>query len=210
MSNIYKEFTLTRDQETSHDAQGPGLKWTRSHFSLIENLKPVSIELDPTQRSCPQCDQIISIAQNECPVCGVVVTKLECPNGFEGRVSEELFKKWKLVLEHYDDLRFHDDFLNLSIRQQNLGYAAQKYQYAQGLESGDLIAKSMIEKIKIAAQAQITSLTQLNLSFRLQYLSATASEPIDRRPSSVEAAYRRLKNLVFISIGVFLVLTLLV
>lgn len=111
----------------------------------------VQIKNSEQANSCPKCHFEYLGQQKECDSCGVIFEKFyKAQKDFDGAASE-IQKLWNHVLEAYDQLNLHQDFIDACTKDKNLEFAAKKYRQVLEAIPSDDIAQAM--------QKQITALT---------------------------------------------------
>lgn len=110
-----------------------------------------AIQPSESVNTCPKCHFEYIGEQSECDSCGVIFEKFhKAQKDFEGAPSE-IQKLWTNVLEAYDQLSLHQDFVDACTKTKNLEFAAKKYHQVLEANPSDDIAQAM--------QKQITALT---------------------------------------------------
>jgi hypothetical protein len=147
--------------------------------------------------SCPKCGVALSQAQSaRCEKCGVIYQKFfsQLEDRFESdfRLAGILapIQSWQTVLKNYEDLRVHDEFVNLCAGLQLLEFAAQKYHRLNEVINDD-IAQAQLKKIQALVSWPLT------VGFHESVILTASPTAVTRRVLSVPALYFILVGFLF-------------
>lgn len=116
-----------------------------------ERKAQFSIQPSESVNTCPKCNFEYIGQQTECDSCGVIFEKYhKAQKDFDG-APEEIQKLWTSVLEAYDQVSLHQDFVDACTKSKHLEFAAKKYRQVLEANPTDDIAQAM--------QKQISALT---------------------------------------------------
>ena len=78
------------------------------NYGLFVTKKPEKNLLE----TCPKCSNLKPQKTDECPSCGVYVSKYVELQKAQSPVLYEMNQLWQSVVSHFDDDQYHQDFLN--------------------------------------------------------------------------------------------------
>ncbi len=116
----------------------------------------VSRETKPNQRaaneahimSCPKCGALNVNGLVECYSCRVIFDRLiGLPQDTTLRALPSLVRRWKNLLENFDDQALHDDFIRNCHALDALRFALLKYEEIKSAQGGDFLCDQNIAKI---------------------------------------------------------------
>jgi hypothetical protein len=116
----------------------------------------VNKESKPKQRavneanmiSCPKCGALNVNGLAECYSCRVIFERLVgLPLDTTLRAQPSLVRRWKSLLENFDDQVLHDDFIQNCHELDALRFALLKYEEIKTAQGGDFICDQNIAKI---------------------------------------------------------------
>lgn len=101
-------------------------------FFLLKNLTSQGLYQTQNKQqyqflSCPKCEVLRPESEDECPGCGVLVSKYQDIIKLENSSLYEIQKKWNTLLTGFSDDEKHQDFLNLAQSKNALSYAHKLY-----------------------------------------------------------------------------------
>lgn len=107
--------------------------------------------------ACPKCSNLKPKKQDECPSCGIFVSKYLELQKAESPVLYELNQMWQGVVTHFDQDQYHQDFLNKCHQKMALNFAFQKYAELQKTVGYDLLCERYIKQIQLRIEQQLKS-----------------------------------------------------
>jgi hypothetical protein len=107
--------------------------------------------------ACPKCSNLRPAKQDECPSCGVFVSKYIEMQKAESPVVYELNQMWQNVVLQFDNDIVHQDFLNKCHQHMALNFAFQKYSELQKTMGFDSLCEKYIKQIQLRLEQQLTS-----------------------------------------------------
>jgi hypothetical protein len=122
-------------------------------------------------KSCPKCGAMNGRRSKECYSCHVLFERLEgLPQDASLKAQPSLVRKWKNLLENFENQELHDEFIRSCQRLDALRFAVSKYEEIKAAQGGDALCDRMI--------AQINSLMMVHLSQKpLAPAAAKADKP---------------------------------
>lgn len=141
-SQNVKCFPVTVNQEPSGAAQ---------HQQISRETKGQEM------KSCPKCGALNGRRSKECYSCHVLFEKLEgLPKDTSLKAQPSLVRKWKNLVENFDNEELHDEFIRACHELEALRFATMKYEELKTAQGGDPKCEQMI--------ARISSLSLVNLT----------------------------------------------
>ena len=108
-------------------------------------------------KSCPKCGAMNGRRSKECYSCHVLFERLEgLPQDPSLKAQPSLVRKWKNLLENFENQELHDEFIRSCQKLDALRFATSKYEEIKAAQGGDALCDRMI--------AQINSLMMVNLA----------------------------------------------
>ena len=127
----------------SHGAGGDLLKMQAELFN-----KAVEPSADTEMKSCPKCGALNGRRALECYSCHVIFERLEgLPQDTSLRAQPSLVRKWKNLLENFENSDLHDEFIRSCHELDALRFASMKYEELKTAQGGDALCDQMIAKI---------------------------------------------------------------
>ncbi len=116
--------------------------------------KPVVADLQP----CPKCFKPVQARTNECPHCGVMISKVKELGFVEGGLvhSQALARAWREVVADYGNEAVHSDFLRLAQRERNLAFAGAQYGQMLKLMASDETTKKRLGEVQALAGVMLS------------------------------------------------------
>lgn len=103
---------------------------------------------DSEMKACPKCGALNSRRAEECYSCHVLFQRLEgLPLDSSLRAQPSLVRKWKNLLENFENENLHDEFIRSCHELDALRFAVMKYEEIKTAQGGDLLCDQMIAKI---------------------------------------------------------------
>lgn len=114
-------------------------------------------EQQEMSKECPKCGALNGRKSKECYSCHVLFERLEgLPKDTTLKAQPSLVKKWKNLLDNFEDENLHDDFIRTCNQLDALRFASFKYEELRLAQGGDSQCDRML--------ARINSLLMVNLS----------------------------------------------
>ena len=107
--------------------------------------------------ACPKCSNLKPKKEDECPSCGVFVSKYIELQKNESPALYELNQMWQSVVSHFDQDQYHQDFLNKCHQSMALNFAFQKYAELQKTVGYDALCDRYIKQIELRLDQQFKS-----------------------------------------------------
>ncbi len=99
-------------------------------------------------KSCPKCGALNGRKSSECYSCHVIFERLEgLPQDASLRAQPSLVRKWKNLLENFENDELHDEFIRSCHELDALRFAIMKYEEIKAAQGGDVLCDQMIAKI---------------------------------------------------------------
>ena len=122
-------------------------------FGLFVTAAPEKYKFEP----CPKCSNLKPLHSDECPSCGVFASKYLELQKAESPMLYEINKLWQDVVTHFDEDRYHQDFLNRCHQHMALNLAFQKYAELQKTVGYDALCDKYIKQIELRMEQQLKS-----------------------------------------------------
>ncbi|MGZ3769890.1 MAG: hypothetical protein ACXVCP_03375 [Bdellovibrio sp.] len=123
----------------------------------VQHTKKPSETKGQETKSCPKCGALNSRHSQECYSCHVLFEKLEgLPKDPSLKAQPSLVRKWKNLLENFDNEELHDEFIRSCHELDALRFATMKYEELKTAQGGDTKCEQML--------ARISSLSLVGLS----------------------------------------------
>ncbi|HEX7675663.1 MAG TPA: hypothetical protein VF412_15920 [Bdellovibrio sp.] len=142
-------------------APAPKVSLTASEIALEMNVAQQHNHMEPDvsadMKSCPKCGALNGRRASECYSCHVIFERLEgLPQDTTLRAQPSLVRKWKNILENFENEELHDEFIRSCQELDALRFAIMKYEEIKNAQGGDALSDQMI--------ARVNSLMMVNLS----------------------------------------------
>ncbi|QDK37144.1 hypothetical protein [Bdellovibrio sp. NC01] len=99
-------------------------------------------------KSCPKCGAMNGRRAFECYSCHVIFERLEgLPEDPSLRAQPSLVRKWKNLLENFENETLHDEFIRSCLELDALRFAIMKYEEIKTAQGGDALCDQMIARI---------------------------------------------------------------
>lgn len=122
-------------------------------FGLYATAVPPKAKFD----SCPKCSHLKPAEIDECPSCGIVVSKYLELQKHESPALYDLNRQWQQVVIHFDEDQYHQDFINKCHLNMALNFAFQKYAELQKTLGSDALCEIYMKQIELRLEQQIKS-----------------------------------------------------
>lgn len=105
--------------------------------------------LSPKVKKCLKCGAESPESAIECHACHILFEKLEMIANEKGVYTQpSLVRRWKELVQDYNNEELHQEFLGLCDQMEALEFARQKYDQIRRLQGGDVTADQMIARIE--------------------------------------------------------------
>ena len=135
------------------DPQSPRHVITRSArsqaISRLTGKKPIA----SMSRICPKCQAINLKSAKECSRCGLIFSQWELSQK-EGGVFPSLIKAWQDLLQDYNNLTKHLEFVQRCEELQAIPYALKKYEELRATQPFDQMAQEMHKHVLLKSMAK--------------------------------------------------------
>ncbi|MGZ3774212.1 MAG: hypothetical protein ACXVCY_03855 [Pseudobdellovibrionaceae bacterium] len=109
-------------------------------------------------KSCPKCGALNTRAARECYSCHIIFERLEgLPKDPSLKAQPSLVRKWKNLLENFENEKLHDEFIRSCHELDALRFATMKYEEIKSAQGGDPKCEQMLARI---GSLTLVSLTQ--------------------------------------------------
>jgi hypothetical protein len=100
-------------------------------------------------KACPKCAALNSRRSQECYSCHVLFEKLEgLPLDKNLRAQPSLVRKWKILIENFQNESLHEEFIRSCQHLEALRFALSKYEEIRQAQGGDPLCDEMISRIQ--------------------------------------------------------------
>ncbi|WP_413584758.1 hypothetical protein [Bdellovibrio sp. HCB274] len=121
---------------------------------ILESITKPAVEPTSEQvknqdmKSCPKCGALNGRRAHECYSCHVLFERLEgLPQDASLRAQPSLVRKWKNVLDNFEDESLHEAFVKSCAELDALRFAIMKYEEIKTAQGGDALCDQMIARI---------------------------------------------------------------
>ncbi|WP_374029036.1 hypothetical protein [Bdellovibrio bacteriovorus] len=119
--------------------------------SAAEQQEAASVAVEPgaqEMKSCPKCGALNGRRAKECYSCHVLFEKLEgLPKDPALKAQPSLVRKWKNLLDNFENDSLHDEFIRACHELDALRFATLKYEELKAAQGGDPLCDQMIARI---------------------------------------------------------------
>lgn len=99
-------------------------------------------------KSCPKCGALNGRRAKECYSCHVLFERLEgLPKDPSLKAQPSLVRKWKNLVENFENEELHDEFIRACHELDALRFAILKYEELKAAQGGDPLCEQMIARI---------------------------------------------------------------
>lgn len=158
--------------ESSNAQQNQEMSAEELLASFKEPIKEPTVDHVQSQemKSCPKCGALNGRRSKECYSCHVLFERLEgLPQDPSLRAQPSLVRKWKNVLENFDDVNLHEAFIKSCGELDAFKFAIMKYEEIKSAQGGDALCDQMI--------ARINSMMMVGMSQKSTVKAAAAVNP---------------------------------
>lgn len=129
-------------------------------FSLTRDMNEFGLYLTTTISqvqfaACPKCSHLRPVASDECPSCGVIVSKFEERQKVESPQLFELNKLWQKVLADFTQDEAHQKFINACHQKMALNFAFKKYSELKNTLGADLTCEHYMRQVELRLENQL-------------------------------------------------------
>lgn len=109
-----------------------------------QHIEPGSQEM----KSCPKCGALNGRRAKECYSCHVLFERLEgLPKDPSLKAQPSLVRKWKNLVENFENESLHDEFIRSCHELDALRFAVMKYEELKAAQGGDPQCDAMIARV---------------------------------------------------------------
>lgn len=135
IQNIESEFPVVDEAKSE--------KAVNAQSQSAEQMSAASQEM----RSCPKCGALNGRASKECYSCHVIFERLEgLPTDPSLKAQPSLVRKWKNLVENFENSELHNEFLRSCHELDALKFAVYKYEELKKAQGGDPQCDMMIAR----------------------------------------------------------------
>lgn len=115
----------------------------------VEVVEPTVQQVqNQDMKSCPKCGALNGRRAQECYSCHVLFERLEgLPQDPNLRAQPSLVRKWKNVLDNFEDQNLHESFIKSCAELDALRFATMKYEEIKAAQGGDVLCDQMLARI---------------------------------------------------------------
>ena len=103
---------------------------------------------------CPKCSHLKPLLSDECPSCGILVSKYEEQQKAESPALFELNKLWQKVLADFTFEENHQKFINACHQKMALNFAFTKYSELKNTLGSDLACEHYMKQVELRLEEQ--------------------------------------------------------
>ncbi|WP_413569908.1 hypothetical protein ACLWBD_05505 [Bdellovibrio sp. HCB117] len=116
----------------------------QQHLGETYSVEPGTHEM----KSCPKCGALNGRRAKECYSCHVLFERLEgLPKDPSLKAQPSLVRKWKNLVENFENEQLHDEFIRACHELDALRFATLKYEELKAAQGGDPQCDQMIARI---------------------------------------------------------------
>lgn len=143
--------------------------------SRIETpTETTNAEQQELTKTCPKCGALNSRKSTECYSCHVLFERIEgLPKDLSLKAQPSLVKKWKNLIENFENEGLHDEFIRSCHQLDALQFATFKYEELKLAQGGDPLCDRML--------ARINALLLVNLS----------QKPISKKSENLKSKWQK-------------------
>ena len=145
-------------------------------FSLTQNLNEVGLYVTSTQSQaqfaeCPKCENLKPLKTDECPTCGVLVSKFEELQKVESPYLFQLNQLWQKILADFTSETAHQRFINACHQKLALNFAYKKYNELKNTVGFDLACDHYMKQVEIRLEEQFKAQEALHTQSKKSLLT---------------------------------------
>lgn len=143
-------------------------------FSLTREVNEFGLYVTDTSSqarfaACPKCSHLRPIESDECPSCGIIVSKYEAMQKVESPSLFELNQLWQKVLADFTQDQAHQKFINACHQKMALNFAYNKYSELKNTVGFDLSCDHYMRQVELRLEEQFKAKDrQTSVSRKLQ------------------------------------------
>jgi hypothetical protein len=128
-------------------------------FSLTREVNEFGLYVTSTASqiqfaACPKCSHLRPLNSDECPSCGVIVSKFEEMQKVESPYLFELNQMWQKVLADFTSDEAHQKFISACHRKMALNFAFKKYSELKNTLGFDLACDHYMRQVELRLEEQ--------------------------------------------------------
>lgn len=128
-------------------------------FSLTREVNEFGLYVTNTASqmqfsACPKCSHLRPLNTDECPSCGVIVSKFEEMQKVESPYLFELNQMWQKVLADFSRDEAHQKFINACHQKMALNFAFKKYSELKATLGFDLACDHYMRQVELRLEEQ--------------------------------------------------------
>lgn len=136
-------FLVTGASESEVESISQGIS-----ISNTQHQEFISEPSAQDMKSCPKCGALNGRRSKECYSCHVLFERLEgLPKDSSLKAQPSLVRKWKNLVENFENETLHDEFIRSCHELDALRFAALKYEELKSAQGGDPLCEQMIARI---------------------------------------------------------------
>ncbi len=145
-------------------------------FSLTHELNEVGLYVTTTHNQaqfaeCPKCTNLKPLKSDECPTCGVLVSKFEELQKIESPALFELSQLWQKVLADFTLATSHQNFINACHQKMALNFAYKKYSELKSSVGFDMSCVHYMKQVELRLEEQFKAQEAVQAESRKSYLT---------------------------------------
>ena len=138
-------------------------------FSLTHEVNESGLYVTSTQNQaqfaeCPKCSNLKPLKSDECPSCGVLVSKFEELQKVESPYLFELNQLWQKILADFTSDVSHQKFIAACHKKMALNFAFKKYHELKNTVGFDLTCDHYMKQVELRLEEQFKAQEALNLA----------------------------------------------
>jgi len=146
-------------------------------FSLTRDVNEFGLYVTTTESqqfaACPKCTHLRPANSDECPSCGIIVSKFEEMQKVESPYLFELNQKWQSVLADFSRDEAHQKFINACHQKMALNFAFTKYSELKTTLGFDLACDHYMRQVELRLEEQLKAHELKNVTINRHRLSRT-------------------------------------
>lgn len=143
-------FTVSLEAEQPSEPTSPAAELVKSELAIAaQRHNEVAVEPGAQEmKSCQKCGALNGRRAKECYSCHVIFEKLEgLPKDPSLKAQPSLVRKWKNLVENFENEELHDEFIRSCHELDALRFAVLKYEDLKAAQGGDPQCDQMIARI---------------------------------------------------------------
>jgi hypothetical protein len=189
-----KLYCTQNDVFVGHDPHFDCISCEKSFFLSSElneiGLYKTNLLSEAQFSNCPKCSHLKPLQTDECPSCGILVSKYEEMQKSESPALFELNQLWQKVMVDFTSEEAHQKFINACHQKMALNFAFKKYSELKTTMGFDLACEHYMKQVELRLESQFKS------------EEASYSNHVSKR-------YLSKAQTIFLGVGLFGVLSLI-